>query len=114
MNITLLFSLVRAVPKQGRVLYCLFRDPRTPRAWKIGFGAAVAAILTPFINIPEVVPVLGEMETVALLLLAARVALARAPKNLVEEHEAAIAAGTSVFHDDLARAVDSANALRGR
>jgi uncharacterized membrane protein YkvA (DUF1232 family) len=114
MNATVLIKLARAVPKYGRLVYCLARDPRTPLLWKVGLGAVVFLIVTPFVNIPEGIPVLGEMETVGLLLLAVRIAVARAPKDLVEEHEAAIAAGTSLFHQDVDRALEGADELRDR
>ncbi len=114
MNIAILLKLVRAVPKYGRVVYCLYRDARTPRGWKIGLALTVGAIVTPFINIPEVVPVLGEMETVGLLLLAVRIFVARAPHHLVAEHEAAIEAGTSIYDQDLRRARASAEDMRDR
>jgi uncharacterized membrane protein YkvA (DUF1232 family) len=114
MKLAALFRLARELPMYGRVVYCLYRDPRTPRAWKIGLTSAVFLIVTPFVNIPEVIPVLGEMETVALLLLAIRIAVGRAPKHLVAEHEAAIEAGTSLFHEDLQRARERADDLRDR
>jgi uncharacterized membrane protein YkvA (DUF1232 family) len=114
MSIGILLRLVRSLPRQGRLVYCLFRDPRTPRAWKAGLGFAVFLIVTPWINIPEFIPVLGEMEVVGLLLLASKVAINRAPRYLVDEHEAAIAAGTSYFHQDVLRARGGVDELRGR
>jgi uncharacterized membrane protein YkvA (DUF1232 family) len=114
MKLAALFRLAQALPNYGRLVYCLYRDPRTPRRWKLGLGLTIGAILTPFINIPEVVPVLGEMETVALLLLATRASIRFAPPELVQEHEAAIAAGTSIFHQDMRRALEEAGEFRHR
>jgi uncharacterized membrane protein YkvA (DUF1232 family) len=114
MTLAALVKLARWVPKNGRLVYCLFRDSRTPPTWKAGLGVATFLIVTPFVNVPEVIPVLGEMETIALLFLAARIAIARAPKDLVEEHEAAIESGTSLFHTDLQRARARAEDLRSR
>ena len=113
MNIGILLRLARAVPMYGRLVYCLYRDPRTPRWWKIGLGASLAAVWLPFIPI-DWIPVIGQMEWVAVTLLATRVAVGRAPRYLVEEHEAAITAGTSIFHRDLARAIQQAGEFRGR
>jgi uncharacterized membrane protein YkvA (DUF1232 family) len=114
MKFSVVLRLAQAVPKYGRLTYCLYRDPRTPRQWKLGLGLAAGAIVTPFINIPEVVPVLGEMETVALLLLAVRASMRFVPPELIEEHEAAIAAGTSIFHQDMRRAIEEAGEFRHR
>jgi uncharacterized membrane protein YkvA (DUF1232 family) len=114
MSLAILLKLVQAVPKYGRLVYCLYRDPRTPRVWKIGLGVSVAAILSPFVNVPEIVPVLGEMETVALVILAITASLRFVPESLINEHEAAIAAGTSYFHQDMNNAVKQAMERRRR
>jgi uncharacterized membrane protein YkvA (DUF1232 family) len=114
MTLTVLLKLARAVPKYGRLVYSLYRDPKAPRRWKIGLALSVGLIVTPFVNIPEVVPVLGEMETVALLILAVRSSLRFVPEELIAEHEAAIAAGTSYFHRDMHRALDEAGVIRNR
>jgi uncharacterized membrane protein YkvA (DUF1232 family) len=106
--------MAASLPRYGRVVYCLYRDPRTPRWWKVGLGLALGVIWTPFINIPEAVPVLGQMEWVALTLLAIRLAIGRAPQDLVGEHEAAIARGDSLWHQDMARARDTALEYRAR
>lgn len=113
MSVSILLRLARAVPRYGRLVYCLYRDPRTPRWWKLGLAVALAAVWLPFIPI-DWIPVIGQMEWVAVTLLATRVAVGRAPRYLVEEHEAAIAAGTSIFHRDLAGALQRAGELRGR
>jgi uncharacterized membrane protein YkvA (DUF1232 family) len=114
MRIGALLKLARVLPKHGRLIYCLYRDPRTPRLWKVGLLAALGAILAPFINFYEVIPVVGELETVALVILAVEAAVRWAPKDLVAEHEAAIAAGTSYFHKDLEQAKESAEDARAR
>jgi len=106
MSIGVLLRLARGVPKYGRLVYCLLRDPRTPRWWKGGLTAALFIVWVPFIPL-DFIPILGQMEWVALTLLTLRFAVARAPRELVAEHEAAIAAGTSLFHRDT-------NRLRGR
>ncbi len=114
MRFALILRLAAALPKYGRIVYCLYRDPRTPRWWKVGLGLVLGVIWTPFINIPETVPVLGQMEWVALTLLAIRLAVNRAPQDLVAEHEAAIARGDSLWHQDLARARETAVDYRAR
>jgi hypothetical protein len=99
MSIGILIRLARALPQQGRMVYCLYRDSRTPLWWKAGLAAALFVVWVPSISI-DWIPVIGQMEWLAVTLLAVRFSVARAPKHLVEEHEAAIAAGTSLFHRD--------------
>lgn len=112
MRFATLLQLVRVIPKYGRVVYCLYRDPRTPRWWKVGLGVVLGVVWTPFINIPEAIPVLGQMEWVALTLLAIRIAVGRAPQDLVEGHERAIENGTSIWHQDLRAAQQRAAEFR--
>src|SRR4030081_2085637 len=100
MTITGILRLARAVPRYGRLTYCLYRDPRTPRWWKLGLALALFIVWAPFIPL-DFIPVVGQMEWVALTLLTVRLAIGRAPRYLVEEHEAAIDAGRSLFHDDI-------------
>ena len=114
MRFALILRLATALPRYGRVVYCLYRDPRTPRWWKVGLAIALGVVWTPFINIPESVPVLGQMEWLALTLLAIRIAVSRAPQDLVREHEDAIARGDSLWHQDLARARETAVEYRAR
>jgi hypothetical protein len=103
MSIGILLKLARGVPRYGRLAYCLFRDPRTPRWWKMGTSAALFAVLAPFIPL-DFIPVIGEMEVVGLSLLTLRFAIGRAPRYLVEDIEAQIEAGTSRYHQDINRA----------
>ncbi len=103
MSIGILLKLARGVPRYGRLAYCLFRDPRTPRWWKWGTSGALFAVWAPFIPL-DFIPVVGQMEWVGLTLLTLRFAIGRAPRELVEELEASIGAGTSIYHRDINRA----------
>lgn len=105
MNIGILLKLARGVPRYGRLVYCLFRDPRTPRWWKVGVMVALFAVWAPFIPL-DFIPIVGQMEWVGLTFLTLRFAVGRAPRELVEEHEAAIAASDSLFHQDIKKARD--------
>ncbi|HVA21061.1 MAG TPA: hypothetical protein VNN74_03055 [Candidatus Micrarchaeia archaeon] len=94
--------LVLDLPGQVRLAYCLTRDPRTPRPLKLLAGAAVALILTPAVNIPLWVPVLGQMDAVALLVLCLRRFNGMAPPTVRAELEERLRTGTSAFDQDLA------------
>ncbi|HUY98023.1 MAG TPA: hypothetical protein VMW47_10475 [Verrucomicrobiae bacterium] len=110
--------LVLDLPGQVRLAYCLTRDPRVPRPLKLAAGAAVAVILTPVVNIPLWVPVVGEMDAVALLVLCLRQYNRLAPADVRRELEEALRTGTSAFDRDLASggrvARTLARWLRGR
>jgi uncharacterized membrane protein YkvA (DUF1232 family) len=93
--------LVRDLPQQLRLAYCLFRDPRVPLAAKAGVAAALGLILTPVIDIPEDVPLLGELDVVALTLLTLRLFIVISPPEVVAEQEQLIIEQRSRFDEDL-------------
>ncbi|MHB8394219.1 MAG: YkvA family protein [Candidatus Dormibacteria bacterium] len=99
------------LPQQLRLAYCLARDPRTPAAPKAALAGALAIILNPVVDIPLWVPVLGQMDTIALTLLAVRTFNSQVPEELRADIEAQIRQRVSVFDRDLSMGVTAANRL---
>ena len=93
----LLFDL----PLQLRLAYCLFRDPRVPAYVKIAFAAALGVIATPIVDLPAALPIIGELDVLALTVLAVRLFIAACPRYLVEEQERLIQERRSRFDDDV-------------
>ena len=93
--------LVRDLPQQMRLAYCLFRDPRVPFAAKAGVAAALGLILTPKVDLPEDVPLLGELDVLALTMLTLRLFITLSPPEVVAEQERLIAERQSHFDDDV-------------
>jgi uncharacterized membrane protein YkvA (DUF1232 family) len=104
------FTRVRAVlfevPNQGKLAYCLLRDPRVPAAPKAALLAALGLIVSP-VDLPGWLPLVGEFDMLALGLLAVKVFVDAAPEELVREHQAALREGQSVFDHDMGSAVTS-------
>src|ERR1017187_2669234 len=75
------------LPRQARLAYCLMRDARVPMRTKIAFGAGIAVIVTPFVDLPAAIPVVGELDMVALSLLAMRLFIAACPDDVVRSGE---------------------------
>ena len=96
---TLLFDL----PRQLRLAYCLFRDERVPVYVKGAFAAALGVIALPMVNLPKQVPFVGELDTLALTLLAVRLFTAACPRYVVVEQERLIMERHSRFDDDVRR-----------
>ncbi|TMD41434.1 MAG: hypothetical protein E6I88_07505 [Chloroflexi bacterium] len=101
LSLRLLRRIAKELPRYGKLTYCLYRDPRVPQRNKIALAAAIALILNPVVDVPLRLPVFGEMDAVALTVLAIRMFVERAPKDVVAEHQERIALGTSIFDQDL-------------
>lgn|SRR5487761_1677862 len=93
--------LVVDLPRQARLGYCLVRDPRVPRRTRIAFAGGLGVIVTPFIDLPAAIPVVGELDMLALSMLALRLFIAACPDEVVADVERQIAEGSSVFDEDL-------------
>jgi uncharacterized membrane protein YkvA (DUF1232 family) len=118
LSLRLLRRIVRELPRYGKLTYCLYRDPRVPQRNKLALAAAMALILNPVVDVPLRLPIFGEMDAVALTVLAVRVFVEKAPKDVVAEHQEQIALGTSIFDEDLRNGREGLQArlndLRGR
>ena len=101
-------QVVTEVPKHGKLAYCLLRDERVPRAPKAVLLAALAVIVSP-IDLPAWVPLVGELDMLALTILAVQTFIEACPEDIRREHQAALDAKTSTFDRDFS---DTLSALR--
>jgi len=101
-------QVVVEVPKHGKLAYCLLRDERVPRAPKAVLLAALALIVSP-IDLPAWIPLVGELDMLALTILAVQTFIEACPEDIRREHEAALAEKTSTFDRDF---TDTVSALR--
>jgi uncharacterized membrane protein YkvA (DUF1232 family) len=101
------------VPRHGKLAYCLLRDPRVPAAPKAAVLGALALIVSP-IDFPAWVPVLGELDMLALAVLAVKTFVEACPEDVRREHEEALKANDSVFDRDLRDTMSAAKEGTGR
>src|SRR5580693_8498089 len=101
------------VPRHGKLAYCLLRDQRVPAAPKAVLLAALGLIISP-IDFPAWVPVLGELDMLALSVLAVKTFIEACPEDVRREHEEALKAGNSVFDRDVRDTVSAAREGTGR
>src|ERR1035437_7549700 len=94
-------NLFHDLPRQIRLAYCLIPDPRVPIAPKAGSLAALALVVTPVINLPEEIPLVGELDSLAVAMVALRVFIAVCPPEGGAEQEGLIAERRSRFDDDV-------------
>src|SRR5437879_1154823 len=96
-------QLVFDLPRQLRLAYCLFRDDRVPAYLKAAFVGALGVIALPIVDIPAAIPFVGELDVLALTLLAVRLFIAACPRYVVEEQERLITQRHSRFDEDVRR-----------
>jgi len=113
-RLSLVKRLFRDLPRQVKLAYCLLFDPRVPVVNKAAALTALGLIVTPFVNLPEWIPVLGEMDVLALTLVATKLFIGSAPREVVEEQERLIKERRSRFDMDVARGERVAVALARR
>jgi uncharacterized membrane protein YkvA (DUF1232 family) len=88
------------VPRRGKLAYCLLRDERVPRAPKAVLLTALGVIVSP-LDFPAWIPVLGELDMLALAILAVETFIEACPSAIRREHEELIKAGQSVWDRDV-------------
>jgi len=93
--------LLLDLPRNLKLAYCLWLDPRVPVRNKAALGAAIGLIVTPYVNLPAWIPVVGEMDILALSLIASRLFIGAAPDYVVAEQEALIKRRESRFDRDV-------------
>jgi uncharacterized membrane protein YkvA (DUF1232 family) len=113
LNLARARTLLFEVPRTGKLAYCLMRDRRVPLGPKLAAGAAVGLIVSP-LDVPAWIPVIGDLDVLALGILAVKVFVDACPEQVVEEHRVALERGESVFDRDVGVAIAlSREAARG-
>jgi uncharacterized membrane protein YkvA (DUF1232 family) len=95
------------VPRHGKLAYCLMRDERIPAAPKAVLLGALGVIVSP-LDFPAWIPVLGELDMLALGILAVETFIAACPEAIRREHEEALKAKQSVWDRDVRDTVGAA------
>ncbi len=93
-------ELLVDVPRRGKLAYCLLRDERIPAAPKAMLLGALGVIVSP-LDLPAWIPVVGELDMLALGLLAIETFIDACPAELRREHEEALKAKQSVWDRDV-------------
>ena len=106
-NLARIRDFLFEVPRQAKLAYCLLRDERVPAAPKAALLTALGIIVSP-LDFPAWVPVLGELDMLALGVLAVKVFVEACPDELVREHRQALERGDSLFDRDFRSAVGAA------
>jgi uncharacterized membrane protein YkvA (DUF1232 family) len=106
-------TIVGEVPMHAKLAYCLVRDERVPVAPKAAVLGALALIVSP-IDFPAWIPVMGELDMLALGILAVKTFVDACPEEVVADNRAAIRARTSAWDHDRSAGVEMARDGLGR
>jgi uncharacterized membrane protein YkvA (DUF1232 family) len=93
--------LVLDLPRNAKLAYCLAFDPRVPARNKAALAASLTLIATPVVDVPDWIPVLGELDSLALSILSAQLFVRTAPADVVAEQEELIRQRRSRFDEDV-------------
>lgn len=93
-------TLLLDLPGRGKLVYCLMRDERVPAAPKAVLLAALGVIVSP-LDLPAWIPVAGELDMLALGLIAIETFIEACPADIRREHEVLLKAGQSVWDRDV-------------
>ena len=101
------------VPRHGKLAYCLMRDERIPAAPKAVLLGALGVIVSP-LDFPAWIPVLGELDMLALGILAVETFVLACPEEIRREHEEALKMKQSIWDRDVRDTVGAARHGVGR
>jgi uncharacterized membrane protein YkvA (DUF1232 family) len=79
-----------AVFRHARLAFRLLRDDRVPTMAKLVVPAALMYVASPLDLIPDIIPVLGQVDDIGILVLGVLAFIKLCPRHLVVEHEAAL------------------------
>ncbi len=86
--------------RSGRLAWRLLLDPRVATLAKIGIPVLAGLyVLSPVDLIPDVIPVVGQLDDLAVVALAIRLFIALAPPAVVAEHRANLAGAAPADQD---------------
>jgi uncharacterized membrane protein YkvA (DUF1232 family) len=97
-------DLIRRLPTYIRLVWALFRDRRVPARQKLILAGIGAYVFLPIDLIPDFVPVLGQLDDLAVVLLGLDLFIRTAPEDIVEEHLAKISQDKDQLRRDIAMA----------
>jgi uncharacterized membrane protein YkvA (DUF1232 family) len=93
-------GLLSEIMNNARLAYKLFRDPRVSKVTKLAIPGLVAAyLLMPIDLLPDLVPVLGQLDDLAIIALALKFFVDLSPKWLVEFYRDELAGKASSASD---------------
>ncbi len=95
-------ALIGRLPRYLRLAWGLAGEPRLARRHRAGLLAAAGYLASPIDLVPGIIPILGQLDDLAVALLAVRAALRALDPATRERHLAAVGLAPADLEDDLA------------
>lgn len=70
----------------AKLVRALYKDPRTPKSFKIGVWVLIAYFFIPVDIVSDFIPILGQIDDLIIITLGLKWLIRLCPKSLVEEH----------------------------
>jgi len=87
------FRLLTHLPSFLKLFFRLAKDPRVPSGAKLLLAGIVAYLLLPTDLMPDFLPVMGQLDDLAVVLGGLKLFLRLCPAEVVQQHVQSIAAG---------------------
>lgn len=116
MNISLralLLPVIRRLPAYSKLAWALVRDRRVRRRHKALLLGGIGYLFSPIDAIPGLIPILGQVDDLAVTLWALRAVLRRLPPEVAAERLAAVGITMEQIDADLAQLGRSATFITG-
>ncbi len=94
-------EVARKLPTYARLVWGLARDPRVPTQQKLVLAGIAAYLAFPIDVIPDFIPVIGELDDLAVLIFGLDWFIRNAPADVVDDHMARIARHDDILSKDL-------------
>ncbi len=99
----LLSPVIRRLPAYSKLAWRLIRDRRLTHGQRALVLGGVAYLVSPIDLIPGFIPLIGQMDDIAITLWAIRAALRRLPPEIAQEHLGATGLTSEDLDGDLSR-----------
>ena len=94
-------GVIGRVPRYLRLGWLLMREPTVPRRGKAALAGGLGYAVSPIDPVPGIIPVVGQLDDLAVLLLSLRVALRSAPEAVAKRHLATSGLSRATLDADL-------------
>jgi len=101
LNTLAYLPLASRAPTYGRLVYALLRDDRIAWSKKAVLAVAAGYVVSPIDFVPEMIPILGALDDVAVIVLALDIFIESVPRTLLNEKLAELEIDPAELEHDL-------------